>query len=149
MKNGDNNDVTVKLREKAEKILLSKYDRAVAKFKKEHAEATTELKKQIISEWGLDKIVQEILKLKNTQDGLEEQVKGKLGFTHGYHELSQWERGIFQGDKLGKEVALRGKSDIDIEKEELRLRELKDELLERLWLCGQSKEVRDVLSKMI
>lgn len=62
--------------------------------------------------------------------------------------MEGWKQGDFRGDKLEKEVEAQAKTKMDIEAEEERLKNLKDELLEELWLCGQPDEVKSVLSKM-
>ncbi|MCK4351832.1 hypothetical protein KAW65_00300 [candidate division WOR-3 bacterium] len=149
MSNNNGNGVTVKLREKAEKILLSKYERAVAKLKKEHRELTNELKKKLISEWGIDSLVKELVKLRERAKVLEDQIREKLGSHYGYNDWENWKCSDFHGDKLEKEVEARAKSKINLEQEEQRLKELKEDLLEELWLAGQPDEVKDVLSKMV
>ncbi len=148
MCNNNGNGVTVKLREKAEKILLSKYDRAVAKVKKEHRELIEKLEKKVISEWGLDKLVTELVKLMEKAKALEEEISAKLGYSYGYSAWEDWNRGNFQGKKLEEEVKARAEFKIDLGHEEQRLQELKDELLEELWLAGQSDDVRKILSQM-
>ena len=93
--------------------------------------------------------VAELVKLNEQAERLENQVKEKLGYHYSYHDWKDWRKGVFQGDKLEKEVETQAKSKIDLEQEEQRLKELRDELLEELWLCGQSDEVKDVLAKMV
>ena len=136
--NNGNGGVTVKFREKDEKILLSKFERVVARLKKEHREPTDQLKKKIVSKWGIDKLVTELVKLNEQAERLENQAKEKLGYHYSYHDWKDWRQGTFKGDKLGKEVEAQANSKIDIEQEEQRLNQLKDELLEELWLCGQN-----------
>ncbi|GAI63022.1 unnamed protein product [marine sediment metagenome] len=63
-------------------------------------------------------------------------------------EWEDWKKGLFDGKKLEEEVEKRVKSKIDFDREEERLNDLKDDLLEELWLAGQPDEVKDILSKM-
>ncbi|MCK4576294.1 hypothetical protein KAU34_07790 [candidate division WOR-3 bacterium] len=63
MPNGNGNGVTVKLREKAEKILLSKHERVLSNVRKEHRALKKELTKKVIAEWEIDKQVKELVRL--------------------------------------------------------------------------------------
>jgi F0F1-type ATP synthase membrane subunit b/b' len=51
------NGVTVKLREKAEKILLSKYNRLVKEARRRCDELKEEARKEVLAELGIDKLV--------------------------------------------------------------------------------------------
>jgi len=148
MPNGNGNGVTVKLREKAEKILLSKHERVLSNVRKEHRALKKELTKKVIAEWEINKQVKELVKLKEKAEVLEDEIKGKLGSHHSYREWEDWKKGLFDGKKLEEEVEKRVKSKIDFDQEEERLNDLKDDLCEELWLAGQPDEVKDILSKM-
>ncbi|MFA5032272.1 MAG: hypothetical protein WC614_04555 [bacterium] len=150
MKNVDNGgNVTIMLRQKAEKILLSKYDKAIGKVRTEHRELSERIKKEVVSELGIDKSVEALVELYEKTEALESEIKEQLGSGYGYTNWKDWKAGIFHGDKIDKLVESKVKPQIDVAKEELRLKELKDKLFEDLWMAGQTKAVKDVLSKMI
>jgi hypothetical protein len=143
--NGDGR-LTVKLREKAERILLSKYDRALREAKSKHEALERKYKKQVIKELGIDKLVERYKKLKEKCETIEEEVKLKAG--RGYFSYSDIENGNIDGSKIQRKVKDILKDELDIDEELKRLEKLRDVLLERLWLAGQPTEVKEILAKM-
>ena len=147
MANGNGNGhVTVKLREKAEKILLSKYDRKLRKVEQKHDALQEKTKKQVTADLGLDKLLQKLKKEKEKCEDLEQEIIIIAGAS--YVSKSAIESGEVSGRKIDKEVRKRTKSKLDFSKEKERLENLKDKLLEELWLAGQSDEVKQILSRM-
>lgn len=147
MNNGNGNGhLTVKLREKAERILISKYERTVRETKTNHETLERKYKKEVIKQLGIDVMVKRFKKLKEECDAIEEEVKIKAG--RGYISYSDIENGNVDGSRIQKEVRKKVVAELDIDEELKRLEKLRDELLEELWLAGQPDEVKDVLAKM-
>jgi hypothetical protein len=147
MNNGNGNGhVTVRLREKAERILLSKYDRTVRETRSRHEALEQRYKKQVIKDFGIDVLVKRYKKLKEECEAIEGEVKIKAG--RGYISCSDIESGNVDGSKIQKEVDKKVKAELDIDEEVKRLEKLRDELLEELWLAGQPEEVKKILAKM-
>ena len=147
MNNGNGNGhVTVKLREKAEKILLSRYERTLRELQKRHDDLEKKHKKNVLKDLGLDKLTQRYKTLKEECEVIEEEVQKRAG--RGYYSHSNIESGEVDGSKIQKEVNKRIKAELDLESEQKALQSLKDDLLEDLWLVDQTDEVKDILSKM-
>ena len=149
MANGNGNGnghVTVKLREKAEKILLSRYERTLRELQKKHDDLEKKHKKNVLKDLGLDKLAQRYKTLKEECESIEEKVRNIGGGS--YYSNSDIESGDIDGSKIRKEVNKRVKAELDLESKQKALETLKDDLLEELWLAGQSDEVKDILAKM-
>ena len=147
MNNGNGNGhVTVKLREKAENILPSKYERTVREIKKQHDDLEKKHKKDVLKDLGIDKLAQRYRALKQECETIEEEIQQKAG--KGYYSSSDIEDGDIHGSKIRKEVEKRLKVDLNLDAELISLESLKDELLEELWLAGQPDEVKEILAKM-
>ncbi|MCK4321656.1 hypothetical protein KAX08_03965, partial [candidate division WOR-3 bacterium] len=80
MNNGNGNGhVTVKLREKAEKILLSRYERTLRELQKRHDDLEKKHKKNVLKDLGLDKLTQRYKTLKEECEVIEEEVQKRAG----------------------------------------------------------------------
>lgn len=149
MPNGNGNGnghVTVKLREKAEQILLNKYERHVKAVTQQHERLEEKVKKEVLIDLGIDKLFQKYKSLQEKGEELKDEIKSRSGSS--YVSSSDLESGEIDGGKVDKEVEKRMKSDIDIDKELDRLENLRDQLLEDLWLAVQPDDVKKTLSKM-
>jgi hypothetical protein len=147
MNNGNGNGhVTIKLREKAEKILIARHERIANELKQRHEKLQEKHKKDVLKDFGIDTLVQRYKKLKAECDEIEEQVKLKAGVY--YFSSSDIENDDINGTKIKKEVDKRVKADLDFGAEEKTLETLKLELLEELWLVDQTDEVKAILARM-
>lgn len=149
MPNGNGNEVTVKLREKAEKILISKYDRLVKDIKHQQDELKDKAKKEVLAELGIDKLICKFKSLKKEMDKIEQEIRAKAGESTRYYYQSDIEAGNVYGENIEKAVEKKVSQELNLEAELDRLEKLRDKLLEELWLAGQSDEVKDILSRMV
>jgi hypothetical protein len=144
--NGNNGHVTIKLREKAERILCVRHENISNELKHRHEKLEKKHKKDVLRDLGIEKLVQRYKKLKEECEEIEEQIKIKAG--RCYFSYSDIERDDVGGSKIKKEVDKRVKAERDFEAEQKALETLKLQLMEDLWLVDQTDEVKAILAKM-
>ncbi|MEW6687419.1 MAG: hypothetical protein AB1393_14640, partial [Candidatus Edwardsbacteria bacterium] len=153
MTNNNGNSVSIKMRQKAEEILIAKCNRIITQINDKKTEIMKKAEKQMIAELALDNEFSKIKEMKKQMQELEREIKKKTGYEYsGYGRadthLSELEESCTHGYMFQKELEKRTKAEYDFDTEKARIEELKDKLIEELWLAGQPEEVSKILSKM-
>ncbi|MEW6687383.1 MAG: hypothetical protein AB1393_14460 [Candidatus Edwardsbacteria bacterium] len=153
MTNNNGNSVSIKMRQKAEEILIAKHGRVLKQMQDKKHGIKKRIEKQMITEYGLDNELSKLNQIKTQIEEVEKAIKSKTGYeytgySHADEYLSRLERDCTDGERFQKELEKRTKAEYDFDTEKAKIEELKDKLIEELWLAGQPEEVSKILSKM-